>query len=276
MIDLEDALAPLVELVEHAPEPPDVAGVRRRGRTRRHRRIAVLSTALLVISAAAIVSIPTIANRGTPRVAGVPSDVDHVRVTLLDGSQLEISGPTSLGLTELPVSFNAELDQVAYKGLGPIPGHSFTVERPARQRSVAIAHYPTGDGHDLQVFRTNSGVDAVVQYDHWDLVVHWSDGRYKWTAWASALDAYETPDGYLVVRPAQPGWRLGPTDAPDVQLGESYAFFPPSIHRVGCPGVALDQFSRCDDATSVRIGALDPTLVDTLKAIDVRYTPGNS
>jgi hypothetical protein len=269
MIDLEDALAPLVE---HAPEPPDVAGVVQRGRTRRHRRAAALGTTLVVVVALAIGAIATIANRqsGTPPIVGPAVGFDHVRVTLLDGSQLEISGPASLGLTELPLSFNAQLDYPQAK----VPwGHSFSVTREApAEPGAVVGRYPTRDGHELVVHETPQGFDGVVRYDHWSLVVGWNDEPAGWANWAAALNARETSDGFLVIEPVNRSWQLGPTDAPEVQLGDAYAFYGPSTYPAGCSTIA-DARWRCDDPSEVRIGALDPSLADGLDEIDVDYTP---
>ena len=69
---------------------------------------------------------------------------------------------------------------------------------------------------------TTQGVDAVVRYDHWTLVVGWFRDRADWADFAGALNAHESADGYLVIE-LTGYWHLGPTDAPDVQLGgEAY------------------------------------------------------
>jgi len=266
MIDLEDALAPLVE---HAPEPPDVAGVVRHGRTRRRRRAAVLATTLVVVVVLAIGAIATIADRSTPRVLGPPADVDHVRVTLLDGSQLEISGPPSLGLTHLEPSFNAELDWYG-QGIPQSPNHSFTVQRDAPVESgTVLGNYPTGDGHELVLYETADGVDAVVQYPGWALVVHWNSDPTSWALWANGLHASVGADGFLVIEPPHP-WRLGPTDAPDVQLGDAYGFFSPTHER--CLGTFLSSDELCS-ADRVLTRAFSPVATDALGDIDVEYTP---
>jgi hypothetical protein len=271
MIDLDEALAPLVE---RAPAPPAVGSVARRGRRHRRRRAAALAGAMVLVAVVAIGAIAAVAGRDEPRVLTPPDEVEHVRVTLLDGSQLDISGPASLGLADLPVSFNAELDNPLVDTSGAF-GHSFSVSRSAPvEPGPIVGRYPTGDGHELVLASTHDGVDAVVRYGEWTLVVNWNDDPSDWAGFAAALDAHVTADGYLVVEAGRPGWRLGPTDSPDVQLGDTYAFFGPSLHRVGCPGVALDHFSRCDDASRVRIGALDRNLASTLDEINVEYAPG--
>jgi hypothetical protein len=268
MIDLEAALAPLVE---RAPAPPAVESVVRRGRRHRRRRAVELVAALVLVAVAAVGAIAAVADRDEPRVLTPPADVEHLRVTLLDGSQLDISGPSSLDLTELPLSFNAQLYLPRYRGKSPAPGHSFSVSRaePSEDRPVD-GRYPTADGHELVVYRTVEGVDAVVRYEGWALVVNWNDDPAVWRAFANALGAHEAADGFLVVEPMQPGWAVGPTDAPDVQLGDEYGFYP-LTYPDGCP--APDPRWRCDDGSRVRIGALDPSLADTLDDIDVTYTP---
>jgi hypothetical protein len=264
MNDLEDALAPLVE---NAPDAPAVEGVARRGRARRRRRTVTLATTLVLVVVVAIGAFATIANRGTPRVAGPAAGVEHVRVTLLDGSQLDISGPASLGLTKLPLSFNAELDFDSPLTV-LIEGHSFTVERPSPELGTVLGRYPTHDGHELVVHETPTGADAVVQYGDWSLVVAWGDRPTNWSTWAAALNAHETPDGFLVVDPA-PRWRLGPTDSPDVRIGD-YGFFGPAHARCGVDALAPGESCRGD----VLVRALDPSLADELNQIHVDYSPG--
>jgi hypothetical protein len=124
MIDLEEALAPLVE---RAPAPPAVESVARRGRRHRRRRAVTLVAAIAVIVITAAGAIAAVADRDEPRMGTAPVEVEHVRVTMLDGSQLEISGPASLGLTTLPLSFNAELDYTDDAPLGYDPSNSSTL-----------------------------------------------------------------------------------------------------------------------------------------------------
>jgi hypothetical protein len=229
-----------------------------------------LVAAIALVAVVAVGAIAAVVGRDEPRVLTPPVEIDHVRVTLLDGSQLDVSGPASLGLTELPASFNAELDYVDDAPLRFDPSHSFTVSRDAPTETGPVAgRYPTADGHELVVYRTPNGVDAVVDHEGWTLLVNWNDEPTFWRAFANALHGSLDSDGFLVIRPPL-GWRLGPTDAPDVQLGDSYAFSP-LTYPSGCP--APDERWRCDDAAGVRIGALDPALADTLDDIDVTYTP---
>jgi hypothetical protein len=159
---------------------------------------------------------------------------------------------------------------VAYKGLGPVPGHSFSVSRSARAESGPVAgRYPTGDAHELVLYRTPNGVDAVVRYEGWTLAVNWNDEPTDWATWASALDASLTPDGYLVITSRSPDWQLRPTDAPDVQLGD-YAFFGPAHQR--CLDDILKRGEQCNDDRTVLARALEPALADTLDEIDAAYT----
>ena len=240
MIDLEDALAGIVEV---SPEPPDVSTVTRRARQRRARRRGALVVAAVVVVVIGIGS--AIALRPTDdgkRVILRQPKTESVRVTLLDGSQLEISGPESLGLTKLEPSFSAALDLPAAYNLPYSFGHSFHVERRAPEKPGAVVgRYPTKDGHELVVHTTENWVVAIVQYDQWALVVGWNHDRTNWPAFAQALNAHESADGYLVIEPVSP-WILGPTDSPDVQLGgEAYAefsFFAPWTYPSGCPTAA--------------------------------------
>ncbi len=267
MIDLEDALS---ALVERAPAPPDVAHLARRARQRRWRRRGTALTAALVVGAGLGTVVVMTSSRHAARVSVLTPTTDTVRVTLLDGSQLSISGPSSLGLAQLPQSFNAELDPI----LSTVsrPGHSFSVRRGAPAEPGAIVGtYPTADGHELVVSSTPIGVDAVVHYDGWALVVHWSHDPTDWAAFADALNAKETADGYLVIEPSS-GWRLGPTDAPDVQLGDAFSFFGPATYRSGCEGEGHEPQWRCDPEARVRIGALDPGLAGSLDDLQVSYT----
>jgi hypothetical protein len=262
MIDLEEALAPLVE---RAPAPPAIESVARRGRRHRRRRAVTLVGALVLVAVVAGGAIAAMAGRDEPRVTTPPGDVDQLRVTLLDGSQLDISGPASLGLTDLPLSFNAELDLDAVLA----SGHSFVVQRtPPAEPGPVVARYPTADAHELVVYRTPNGVDAVVQYDQWALVVNWNHDPTNWAAFAGALDAQASADGFVVLR-APHGWRLGPTDAPDVRLGD-YAFFGPAHKR--CPNEVLTPAAHCNTDATVLSRALDPSLAGTLDGIKVSYT----
>jgi hypothetical protein len=269
MIDLEEALAPLVE---RAPAPPAVESVARRGRARRHRRTAALGTALFVIGAFAIVSIATIANRDAPRVAGPQGEIEHLRVTLLDGSQLDISAPKALRLRELSMSFNAQLSVPRYRGMPPAPGNSFTVIPGPRPRTGQFtAVYMTADNqHTLRIYGSEDGYEGVVQYDGWSLFTDWNEYRpTDWKVFADALTARVTSDGYLVVTPAAPGWRVGPTDAADLQLGE-YLFYGPAHNR--CRAEILTRHERCNaDGSTTYV--FDLALANTLADIDVTYTP---
>jgi hypothetical protein len=285
MIDLEDALAPLVE---SAPEPPALAGVTRRGRQRRRRRHGVAyATAAIVLAVALGTAAVIVSKPSTPKVAGVPP-LDHVHVTLLDGSQMTISGPRSLGLTKLEPSFNGELDPANLDSQNPfLTGHSFTVERTPSARWTTIGRYPTGDGHELVVHTTTLGVDGVVQYGGWSLVVHWGHAATSWSQFAAALKVHETKAGFLVVEPSDSDWKLGPTDAPDVQLGP-YAFFGPSIYPAGCPQRS-DTSTRtaqgwpvsrtngawwCDADAKVRVHVTDPALeTAAIDGLRVTYQP---
>lgn len=294
MIDLEDALS---ALVDHAPPPPDVARVARRARQRQWRRRGAALTTALALLIAGVAGAVAVASSGHPaRVSTVTPAVDHVRVTLLDGSQLEISGPPSLGLTKLDPVFNAQLDDPSANTLVAI-GHSLTVERTMpTERGAVIASYPTHDGHELVVRSTAKGVDAAVQYDHWALVVSWNREPTNWGVFAGALNAKETADGFLVIEPNGAGWRLGPTDAPDLQLGgtgnggATFSFIATAGHSPGCPvdshpsartPQGWDVFdgangSRvwCDASAHVRVVAWDPALVDAaVQGLRVAYTP---
>ena len=291
-IDLETALAELVEL---APAPPDAAGVARRARQRRARRRGTTLVAALAVLVCGVAG--TIAIRSTHharRVILQQPPTESVRVTLLDGSQLEISGPKSLGLTKLDPVFNAQLDNPSADTLVAI-GHSFTLQRSAPDEpGPVVGRYPTGDGHELVVHSTAQGVDAVVEYPGWTLVVPWNHDPTNWGAFATALSAKETPDGFLVIHPIGAGWQLGPTDAPDVQLGDeasgsgpAFSFFGPSTYPSGCPteaqatthtpeGWAVSQANGtwwCDPNATVRIHVGNPALVDTaVQGLRVTFT----
>jgi hypothetical protein len=269
MIDLEEALAPLVE---RAPAPPAVETVARRGRRHRRRRAVTLVAALVLVAVAAVGAIAAVAGRDEPRVADVPGAVDHVRVTLLDGSQLDISGPASLGLTELPLSFNAELVYTDDAPLGYNPSNSFTVVAGSSEiAGPVIALYMTGDNrHPLRVYEVEEGYVGVVHYDGWSLLAYWNARTFAdWSAFANALTGRVGTDGNLVVTPSS-GWNLGPTDSPDVRIGD-YAFFGPAHDR--CRADVLTAGEQCNGEGTVMYRALDPALGDTLDDIDVAYTP---
>ena len=107
MIEFETHLAALVDV---APEAPDVTRVARRVAQRRTRRRLSAIAVAAVLVAVSVSGVVAAASSGTARrlhVGGsgpppVPAD-QRLRVTMLDGSQLGISGPPGLGLTQLPV-----------------------------------------------------------------------------------------------------------------------------------------------------------------------------
>ena len=68
-------------------------------------------------------------------------------------------------------------------------GRTHTPKEPG----AVVGRYPTSDGHDLVVYSTTNGVDAVVQYEHWALVVGWNHDRTNWSAFAHSLNAHELP-----------------------------------------------------------------------------------
>ena len=134
-----------------------------------------------------------------------------------------------------------------------------------------VGRYPTGDGHELVVHTTGNGVVAIVQYDHWALVVGWNRDRTAWPQFAEALNAHESADGFLVIEPVSP-WVLGPTDSPDVQLGRTdggaaYSFFGSEALPVRLSGRVDDEHpnttglegrcgrggARCDAARGVDV-----------------------
>lgn len=284
MIDLEDALAQIVEL---APEPPDVSGVARRARERRSRRRGTAIAAIAIVAVVGIGSAVALRSHEPVRPIGTKApNVESVRVTLLNGAQLEISGPPSLGLTKLEPGLNGELDELS-KCIGsscPV-SHSFSVQREApSDLGAEVGRYPTGDGRELVVYSTALGVDAIVQYEHWVLVVTWNTHRANWPAFAAALNAHESADAYLVISTVGPWyWQLRPTEAPDVQLGGGlygsgamFSFFGPSTYPAGCPTEAESEARTaqgwpvsevngtwwCDADQHVRIRVGDPALVD--------------
>lgn len=241
MIDLEEELAQIVDL---APEPPDVAGVTRRARQRRSRRHRGATTAAFLVMIGIGGAIALRPTDGGRRLVLEPAPTESVRVTLLDGSHLEISGPTSLGLEDLEPAFHGELDW-SPRFDQPLYSHSFTVVRTApAEAGRVVGRYPTADGQELVAHETTNGVDAIVQYDHWALVVSSNNAPTDWATFAKGLSAHESADGFLVIDPAD-SWNLGPTDAPDVQLGGStygsgapFSFFGPKHYPSGCPTAA--------------------------------------
>ena len=293
MIDLEETLS---ALVERAPEPPAVEGIVRRARQRQRRRRGVaLATTLIVLAAGLAGATAIVSSRGAPRVAGVvPNGVEHVHLTLLDGSQLEISGPHALGLTTFAPAFNASLGPVAESQPGI--GHGFSVTRtpPHDVGAVVVGRYPTHDGHQLVVHQTAAGVEAVVSYGGWWLSTSWGHEPTDWARFASELNAKETPDGYLVVEPTDASWKVGPTDAPDAQIGgEAYGsgaqfgFFGPKTYPAGCPDASNTStrtgqgwpVSRengawwCDANAKVRVAAWDPKSAGTaIAGLRVSFT----
>jgi hypothetical protein len=296
MIDLEAALA---VLVERAPEPPEVAGVVRRAKQRRRRRrAAALATAVVVLAAGIGVATNLPSSKHTSHVSVLDPATETVRITMLDGSQLEISGPPALGLTTLAPAFNGSLGPASDPQRGTL-GHGFSVGHvaPSGLGGAVVGRFPTHDGHELVVHTTANGVDAVVRYGDWWLDSSWGTSPpAQWTAFASELNAKQTVDGFLVIEPTDPSWKLGPADAPDVQLGgdadgngAALAFFGPAIYPAGCP--AADTTARtaqgwpvsyrngtwwCDADAKVRVGVWDPALVDAaVQGLRVAYTPAN-
>ncbi len=122
-------------------------------------------------------------------------------------------------------------------------GHGFFVTRAApTDLGTETARFPTADGHELVVHATPGGVAAVVHYGGWWLVADWDQTPSGWAPFAAALNATETADGYLVITPAVSGWKLGPADTPELQLGgafygsgAAYTFWGPDIYPAGCP-----------------------------------------
>jgi hypothetical protein len=293
MIDIEDELARIVEL---APEPPDVAGVEERARQRRtRRRNTGLIAAVVVVAIAAVGAFTLLRPDGGRPAVLEPPATESVRVTLLDGSQLEISGPPSLGLTNLEPQFNGALvnSSKCAAGACPVP-HSFSVARELPgDLGAEVGRYPTGDGHELVVYSTSTGVDAVVQYDHWVLVVGWFHDRADWPGFAAAFNAHESADGFLVIEPTG-YWHLGPTDSPDVLLaGEAsggdaqFSFFAPWTYPSGCPAAAetTERTSQgwpvsivngawwCDSDAHVRVHVGNRALFDeAIDGLRVQYT----
>ncbi len=301
MIDLEHALPALVDL---APAPPPVTSVARRARQRQWRRRSVaLAAAISVLAAGAIGALTAGSARRTPRHTPpivAPATVDHVRVTMLDGSQLEISGPPSLGLTKLAPAFNGALGPVSVPQWGTL-GHGFSIGRnPPPDLGAVVGRYPTHDGHELVVHTTNdgTGVEAVAQYNDWWLSASWtSSPPAQWTAFASELNAKESADGYLVIEPTDPSWKLSWADAPDMQLGgtvygsgASFAFFGPGMYPAGCPPASEEIHTAqgwpvsmengawwCDPNAKVRVAVWDPNLVGaSLAGLRVEYTPASA
>ncbi len=286
MIDLEEALA---QLVEQAPAPPEVATVTRRARQGRARRYgtAIAAALVVVIGVAGAIALRPTHHR---KVILERPPTESVRMTLLDGSQLEIRGPKSLGLTKLVPAFNSQLDMPNVPNVVPV-GHSFTVQRSAPDELLGaeLSRYPTGDGHELVVYASGYGVFGVVRYPAWALVAPWNHDPTDWSTFASALHARPTADGFLVFTPLEPGWKLGAPDSPDVQLGgrAEFAFFGPRTYPSGCPTAAETQprtpqgwpVSRvngtwwCDPDQHVRIRVGDPALVDdAIRGLRVEYT----
>ena len=242
MIDLEETLS---AFVEQAPEPPAVEGIVLRAKRRqRRRRGLALATTLVVLAAGLAGATAIVSSRRTSHEAGVVPTVDHVRLTLLDGSQLEVSGPESLGLTTIAPAFNAALGPVS--GSQPGIGHAFSVTRmPPGDLGAVVGRYPTHDGHELVVHRSNCCADAVTNYGGWWLTVFGGHEPADWPQFASELNAKETPDGFLVVEPTDASWKVGPTDAPDAQIGgeaygsgAAFSFFGPKTYPAGCPDAA--------------------------------------
>ena len=221
---------------------------------------------------------------------------------MLDGSQLEISGPPSLGLTDLQPGFNGALGPANGDPQWGTLGHGFSVDHtPPTDLGRVVGTYPTHDGHDLVVHSSTYGVTAVVHYGDWWISATWGTSpAAQWTAFASELNAKESADGYLVIEPTDPSWKLSWADAPDMQLGgdaygsgASFAFFGPGLYPAGCP--AATETSRrtaqgwpvsvsptegadwCDADTHVRIGAWDQKLVDAaIQGMRVEYTPASA
>ena len=117
------------------------------------------------------------------------------------------------------------------------------------------------------------------------LVVTWGHDPTDWAEFASELNAKETADGYLVLEPVDPGWKVGPADAPDVQLGGTgygggatlLVLRARTLYPAGCPTAAqtiahtpqgwpvtCDDLGTewCDATAHVRIAASDTKLAD--------------
>lgn len=291
MIDLEEALS---TLVEHAPEAPDIARVTRRARQRQwRRRGSALATAFAVLVGGAAVTFALASSGHASRVSTVTPAVDHVRLTLLDGSQIEVSGPPSLGLSDLQPGFNGALGPEPDPQWGKL-GHGFSVDRtPPADLGAVVGRYPTHDGHALVVHTTSGGVTAVVQYQDWWLSATWTSADAQWAPFASVLNAKESADGFLVIEPADPSWKLSRADAPDAQLGgdaygsaATFGFFGPPSYPDGCPvlsganaktpqgwPVTIDPgASWCDADARVGVTVWKPQLVDAaVQGLRVTY-----
>ena len=125
------------------------------------------------------------------------------------------------------------------------------------------------------------------------LVAPWTNTPTAWGPFATALNAHESADGFLVIEPFGFGWRLGPIDAPDLQLGgdtygsgATFSFFSKS-YRSHCPRASMTSTTTpegwhvgvgavgsrfwCDDNARVGVVAWDPNLVDdAIRGLRVR------
>ena len=189
MIDLEDALARIVEARCRATRR--CRRRQRRARQRRSHRRAMLVAAVVVVAIGTGGAIPLPADEPS-EATDPPEPVDRVGArddarrsatrrspARRRSASRSSSQRSTCAAPDLPASYNLPYDF----------GHSFTVERHAPEEPGAVVgRYPTSDGHDLVVYSTTNGVDAVVQYEHWALVVGWNHDRTNWSAFSARVE----------------------------------------------------------------------------------------
>jgi hypothetical protein len=276
MIDLERELAPLVDT---APEAPPVSGVRTRVRRRRSRRNIVgggIGVAAAVVAVAAVVSTmgtrhhsaPVISTPG-PSSTRAPSGAAagaSITVTAPDGSRYTVTGRDALGLSTLPVRFNAQISSVSNPP--EFPAQPVTVQ----DASAALPH-------------TCASGDV---YGRWRVVLGCASNATMQRI-LTLLHPRVGSDGYLVFTP-ESSLVLGPTDAPDVELGDdAIGIFGPSTYPAGCP-TTTDASGRtaqgdlaqvndtgawwCEATAHVRIHVSDAALIgDALHSLRVVAPP---
>ena len=245
MIDLEEALAPLVE---RAPAPPPVDSVARRGRhhrrrhgharrrdrtgrsrRRRHdrdgrgsRRATRRDRARRGRARAGHAARRFAARHQRPGVARPERPFDVVQ------RRARLHGRCAARIQPQPLAL----------------GDAYLPARHLQHRSSALPDRGRPRARGPPGFR--GPVLAYVEYPAWILGVDWNEEQAYWAAFAHAVQASPNAAGFLVIE-APFGWRLGPTDSPDVQLGD-YAFSGPRTHVA--PTNRCTWTARCNaDAT---------------------------
>ncbi len=239
---------------------------------------ASIGVAAVVVVAALVATIgarhdsaPIISAPGPSRTTTPPARTDAestVTVTAPDGSRYTLTGSKALALASLPVRFHAQISS-APDGLLP----AFTAQ-PIIVQDVSVELWGTCKSGDV--------------YGRWRVVLSCGPNE-EIQRILTLLHPRVGADGFLVFAPEKP-LILGPTDAPDVELGDgTIGVFGPSTYPAGCPTAAnatgttahgdLAQVNDtgawwCEPSDRVRIHVGDVALVaDALRSLQVSRAP---